>query len=104
MQAECFATQHHRGFPCTAAFVLLVGIATLPLHHLESQQSPIALTAQAALRGVVADSTGQPIVNATVAVDALRLRVRSGSSGEYRLATVRTAHSMRSPYSDGAAV
>jgi Carboxypeptidase regulatory-like domain/TonB-dependent Receptor Plug Domain len=42
----------------------------------------------ASLRGVVTDSTGLPLANATVTIDALRLTARAGDQGEYRLTAI----------------
>lgn len=70
--------------PFVWSSALLVSlVAPLPAQQDSARTPPVA-----SLVGVVTDSAGIPLPNATVAIDALRLVTQTGERGEYRLTKI----------------
>jgi len=56
-----------------------------PVHaQRDSTRAPLL----SSLSGIVTDSAGLPLTNATVSIDALRLAAQSGARGDYRLTAI----------------
>lgn len=70
-----------------AALTCVLGTTMLPLAEARGQSSAEP-PRRAALRGVVADTAGSPLENATVSIDALALTVRTDAKGEYLLSGI----------------
>lgn len=68
-------------------FVLSV-LLSLPLRTADAQSDSTRSSTLATLSGLVTDSAGLPLANATVTIDALRLTARAGDRGEYRLTAI----------------
>jgi len=74
---------HHTFLRAVLAWSL--GCALIPAAQVLAQSLAAPAQRLAVLRGVVADTAGLPLENATVSIDALTLTTRTDAKGEYRL-------------------